>query len=75
MNTKKLIVFLLFAFMPMMLSAAAQTGGEGQQRPERPQLKERPTVEQEMQALTDQMAAELELTPKQDKKPAIILCA
>lgn len=51
-----------------MLSAAAQTGDEGQQRPERPRMKERPTVLQEAQALTDRMAAELGLTEKQVKQ-------
>ena len=61
-------MILLAAGLAMVLSAAAQTGGDGQQRPERPQMKERPTVEQEAQALTDQMAAELELTDKQVKQ-------
>ncbi|MBO4670357.1 MAG: hypothetical protein J5640_00725 [Bacteroidales bacterium] len=53
-------MILLAAGLAVALSAAAQTGGEGQKRPEGPQMKERPTVEQEAQALTDQISAELE---------------
>ena len=65
---KKMI--LMAAGLAMMLSAAAQPGGQTPPQPgqERPQMKERPTVEQEAQMKTDQMAAELSLDEKQIKK-------
>ena len=55
--------------MLTMLSAAAQSG-EPMPQPgqDLPQVKERPSVEQEAQMKTDQMAAELSLTEKQVKK-------
>lgn len=60
---------LIAAGLTVMLSAAAQPGGSfPQQKPERPQMKERPSVEQEAQIKTDQMSAELSLDEKQIKK-------
>ena len=58
---KRLFVFAAAALI--VLSAAAQPGND-----ERPQPKERPSVEEEAQMKTDQMAAELTLTAKQLKK-------
>lgn len=52
----------------MMLSAVAQPKGPKPNFSERPQMKERLTVEQEAQMKTDLMASELNLDEKQIKK-------
>ena len=61
-------MILLAAGLTMMLSAAAQPGGEFPPKPERHAFKERPTVKEEAQRKTDQMVTELSLSQKQIKK-------
>lgn len=68
---KRLI--LLAAGLAIVLSAVAQPRGDRPGNGERPQgdlpqMKERPTVEQEAQMRTDRLAAEIPLTDKQVKK-------
>ena len=59
---------LMAAGLAMMLSAAAQPRGEKPTFYERPQMKERLTVEKEAKMKTDRMASELKLDEKQIKK-------